>query len=151
MSPRSPPSVAEYLRHLPEGATLWVRGLGGSMWPLLRGGDSIQVLRCDARAVAVGDLAVLLRADGGLTAHLVTRTSPVCTASFFGREDPAAELLGRVIRVRTRGVELPLPRLARPFLHRAQRLGTAAFRSPLLRGVWRRVRPWARVLRRTPG
>ena len=55
-------AVGQVLRQLPEGGTLWVRGLGRSMWPLLRSGDSLQVLRCAAEAVAPGDLAVLLRA-----------------------------------------------------------------------------------------
>ncbi|WP_375767535.1 N-acetyltransferase [Archangium gephyra] len=135
-------AVGQLLRHLPEGGTLWVRGLGRSMWPLLRSGDSLQVLRCAAEAVAPGDLAVLLRADGGLTAHLVTGTSPVRTASLLGREDPSAELLGRVIRVRTRGVEVPVPVLARPLLRAAQRLGTTAFRSPVLRGARHLARAW---------
>ena len=135
-------AVGQVLRQLPEGRTLWVRGLGRSMWPLLRSGDSLQVLRCAAEAVAPGDVAVLLRADGGLTAHLVTGTSPVRTASLLGKEDPSAELLGRVIRVRTRGVEVPVPVLARPLLRAAQRLGTTAFRSPVLRGVRQRAREW---------
>ncbi|WP_052517900.1 hypothetical protein [Archangium violaceum] len=135
-------AVGQVLRQLPEGRTLWVRGLGRSMWPLLRSGDSIQVLRCAVEAVALGDLAVLLRADGGLTAHLVTGTSPVRTASLLGREDPSAELLGRVIRVRTRGVEVPVPVLARPWLRAAQRLGTTAFRNPVSRGAVRLARAW---------
>jgi hypothetical protein len=136
-------AVGAVLRRLPEGATLWVRGLGRSLWPLLRSGDSVQVLRCGAEAVAPGDLAVLLRADGGLTAHLVTATSPVRTASLLGREDPSAELLGRVIRVRTRGREWPVPERARPLLRAAQRLGTLAFRSPALRGARRLALAWA--------
>lgn len=136
-------AVGEVLRRLPGGATLWVRGLGRSMWPLLRSGDSVQVLRCGEEAVAPGDLAVLLRADGGLTAHFVTATSPVRTASLLGREDPSAELLGRVIRVRTRGREWPLPERARPLLRVAQRLGTRAFRSPALRGARRLALAWA--------
>jgi hypothetical protein len=136
-------AVGEVLRRLPEGARLWVRGLGRSMWPLLRSGDAVQVLRCGAEAVAPGDLAVLRRADGGLTAHLVTATSPVRTASLLGREDPSAELLGRVIRVRTRGREWPVPERARPWLRAVQRLGTLAFRSPALRGARRLALAWA--------
>jgi mycothiol synthase len=136
-------AVGEVLRRLPEGATLWVRGLGRSMWPLLRSGDSVQVLRCGEEAVAPGDLAVLRRADGGLVAHLVTAASPVRTASLLGREDPSAELLGRVIRVRTRGREWPLPERARPLLRAAQRVGTLAFRSRALRGARRLALAWA--------
>ncbi|MFY0570878.1 N-acetyltransferase [Archangium lansingense] len=143
--------VGQVLRALPLGRTLWVRGLGRSMWPLLRSGDSVQVLRCAAEAVAPGDLAVLLRADGGLTAHPVTGTSPVRTASFLGLEDPAAELLGRVVRVRTRGLEVRLPVLARPLLRAAQRLGTTAFRSPVLRGARRLVREWGTSSWTRPG
>lgn len=120
--------MAELLRQLPEGHRLWVRGLGRSMWPLLRSGDSIQVRRCGAERVAPGDLVVLARADGGLTAHLVTGMDPLRTASFLGWEDASAELLGRVVRIRTRGLVLPVPVLARPLLRAAQRLGTAARR-----------------------
>ncbi|AKJ06934.1 hypothetical protein ATI61_105102 [Archangium gephyra] len=144
-------AVGQVLRQLPEGGRLWVRGLGRSMWPLLRSGDSLQVLRCAAEAVAPGDLAVLLRADGGLTAHLVTGTSPVRTASLLGREDPSAELLGRVIRVRTRGVELPVPVFARPLLRAAQRLGTTAFHSPVSRGALRLAREWGTSAWTRPG
>ncbi len=125
------------LRQLPAGGTLWVRGLGQSMWPVLRGGDAVQVLRCGEEAVAPGDIAVLAREDGGLTAHFVVGTAPVRTASFLGREDPAAELLGRVIRLRTRGVELPLSPRVRPLLRGGQSLVAAAWRNPLLRGAWR--------------
>lgn len=144
-------TVGQLLRQLPEGGTLWVRGLGRSMWPLLRSGDSLQVRRCAAEAVAPGDLAVLLRADGGLTAHLVTGTSPVRTASLLGKEDPSAELLGRVIRVRTRGVEWPVPVLARPLLRAAQRLGTTAFRNPMLRGARQLAREWGTSAWTRPG
>ncbi|PTL83806.1 N-acetyltransferase [Vitiosangium sp. GDMCC 1.1324] len=144
-------SVAELLRHLPEGGTLWVRGLGRSMWPLLRSGDAVQVLRCGAEAVAPGDLAVLLRADGGLTAHLVTGAAPVRTASLLGREDPSAELLGRVVRIRTRGLVLPVPELARPLLRAVQRLGSTAFRSPALRGARRLARAWGTSSWTRPG
>ncbi len=134
--------MAELLRQLPEGHRLWVRGLGRSMWPLLRSGDAIQVLRCGAEAVAPGDLAVLVRADGGLTAHLVTGKAPLRTASFLGVEDAPAELLGRVVRVRTRGLVLPVPVLARPLLRTAQRVGTAVSRGPLWRGARRLSRWW---------
>lgn len=135
--------LGAFLAASPPGTRLWVRGLGRSMWPLLRSGDAVQVLRCGAEAVAPGDIAVLRRADGGLVAHLVTEASPVRTASLLGREDPSAELLGRVVRVRTRGREWPLPERTRPWLRAAQRLGTRAFRSPALRGARRLALAWA--------
>jgi mycothiol synthase len=112
------------------------------MWPVLRSGDAVQVLRCGEDAVAPGDIAVLVREDGGLTAHIVVRTAPVRTASLLGREDAAAELLGRVIRLRTRGVELPVSPRVRPLLRGGQSLVSAAWRNPLLRGAWR----WGRGL-----
>ncbi len=144
MASRPPTAeLAAFLAASPPGTRLWVRGLGRSMWPLLRSGDAVQVLRCGAEAVAPGDIAMLARAGGGLTAHLVTSTSPLRTASFLGREDPSAELLGRVVRVRTRGLVLPVPVLARPLLHAAQRLGSATFQSPALRGARQQVREWA--------
>lgn len=152
MASRTPLSeLVAVLVASPPGTRLWVRGLGRSMWPLLRSGDSLQVLRCGADAVAPGDVAVLLRADGGLTAHLVTGTSPVRTASLLGREDPSAELLGRAVRVRTRGVEVPLPVLARPLLRAAQRLGTTAFRSPVVREARRLAREWGTSSWTRPG
>jgi mycothiol synthase len=121
------------------------------MWPLLRSGDAVQVLRCGAEAVSPGDIAVLARAGGGLTAHLVTGTSPLRTASFLGREDPSAELLGRVVRVRTRGLVLPVPVLARPLLRAVQRVGSAAFQSPALRSARHLTREWAMSSWTRPG
>lgn len=128
------------LRELPQGSRLWLQGLGQSMWPLLRSGDYVQVARCAPESVALGDMAVLARAGGGLMAHVVISRSPLRTASLLGVEDPPAELLGRVERVRTRSQVLVLGPSVSTLLYTTCRLASAARRRPALRALWRRLR-----------
>lgn len=128
------------LRELPQGSRLWLKGLGNSMWPLLRSGDPVQVARCGLESVALGDIAVLTRAGRGLVAHVVLSRSPLRTASLLGVEDPPAELLGRVERVRTREHVLVLARPVRLLLYSTCRLAAIARQRPLLRRLWRQLR-----------
>ena len=146
--------VAALLEASPPGSALWLRGLGRSMAPLLRSGDSLRVLRCSASEVRPGDIALLRRPDGGLTAHLVDAISPLATSSFLGRRDaPGGEVLGRVVAVRTRGLVVPLPRGGRHLLSALHRAASAASRAPGARGVARALRGlatsrWTAPLRR---
>lgn len=125
----SPQQLADLLAALPPGRTLWVTGLGRSLYPLLRSGDSVRVLRCSPEDVAVGDLCVLRTARGGLVGHLVDSVAPVRTTSFLGKEDQPGTVLGRAVALRRSGLVVPLPRLARPVLRTLHRLAARAYRS----------------------
>jgi hypothetical protein len=100
-------SPADFLRSRPAGAQHWIDTLGASMSPFLTTGDSLLVER--GAELHAGDIAVLARADGALIAHLVTSTAPVRTTTLLGTEDaPGLVPLGRAVRVKTRGVEVPV-------------------------------------------
>ena len=55
--------------HAPD-APAWLRGAGRSLYPLLRSGDSVRVLRCAPEELARGDVA-LVRMGRQLVAHVV--------------------------------------------------------------------------------
>ncbi|MFP2925308.1 hypothetical protein ACLESO_08835 [Pyxidicoccus sp. 3LG] len=78
MPPRKPPStevLLDVLESLPPGQRLWVRGAGRSLYPLLRSGDAVRVLRCGPGLLARGDVA-LMRHGRQLVAHVVVSTQP---------------------------------------------------------------------------
>src|SRR4051794_32928973 len=92
---------AEFVASLPVGRRVWLRGLGRSMSPVLRSGDSLRVERCLPSTLRRGEIAVLRSTGDRLIAHLVIGTSPLRSSTFLGLEDPdGAEVLGRVIAVR---------------------------------------------------
>ncbi len=93
--------VAQVLKASPEGATVWLAVRGRSMAPLLRSGDKLKIYRCGQRSLEKGDIAILLRSDGMLVAHLVTCPEPLQTSTYWGEADVLpAEPLGRAIAVR---------------------------------------------------
>jgi mycothiol synthase len=156
MPPRKTPStevLLDVLEALPPGQRLWVRAAGRSLYPLLRGGDSVRVLRCGPGAMARGDVA-LMRQGRQLVAHVVVSTRPWMTASLVGGADPPGGVtLGRVVAVRRGPWVLPLPRPFRPAMWMTQQALAAAWARPGSRVVFRRVRDfffsgWSRPLRR---
>jgi mycothiol synthase len=156
MSPRKSPStevLLDVLEALPPGHRLWVRGVGRSLYPLLRGGDSVRVLRCGPGAMARGDVA-LVRQGRRLVAHVVVSKEPWGTAPLVGGLDvPGGVTLGRVVAVRRGAWVVPLPRPFRPALWMTQQALSAAWARPGSRVVFSHVRDfffsgWSRPLRR---
>jgi mycothiol synthase len=155
MPPRTPAPadvLLEALEALPPGKRLWVKGAGRSLYPLLRGGDSVRVLRCGPEALALGDVA-LVRHGRQLVAQVVVATTPWRAASLLGGVEPVGGVpLGRVVAVRRGRWVLPLPRPFSPALWAAQRTLSAAWARPRTRLVYRRVRDfffsgWSRAVR----
>jgi ribosomal protein S18 acetylase RimI-like enzyme len=153
----SPPmtELVAFLEASPPGARVWVRGAGRSMYPLLRGGDAVQVERCAGSAgVRPGDIALVRLGGGGLAAHVVRAVEPLRTSAFLGRMDEGpAHLLGRVVAIRRAGLLLPVGGRLAPLvlaLHRAS--AYAAGSSRMRRGVrWLRgavATPATREVRR---
>jgi hypothetical protein len=138
-----PADVLRLLEALPEGRSLWLTGLGRSMVPLLWPGDGVRVLRCGEEALEAGDIALVQRRDGRLSAHLVVRTSPLETRALLGARDDLHRVLGRVTSVRRGRLQVPVP-----FASRKVFLSVHG----VLRRLWRheRVRRAWRVLRRSP-
>jgi hypothetical protein len=123
--------VLHLLEALPEGRTLWLTGLGRSMVPLLWPGDGVCVRRCGEEALAAGDIALVLRQDGRLSAHMVVRTGPLETRAFLGACDEVQRVLGRVTDVRRGRLRVPIPRASRRVLFSVHRV---------FRGLWSRER-----------
>ncbi len=138
--------TAAILRARPLGAGLWVRGLGASMAPLLRSGDALYVLRCEASDVRRGELVLMVTPDDQLVAHLVQQTNPLQTAGFLGRVDTGElTVLGRVTKLRRGGVVLPLPKLfARGALWWMHRLTVTLASQQAARAQVRKGLAWAR-------
>jgi hypothetical protein len=139
-----PADILRLLEALPEGRALWLTGLGRSMVPLLWPGDGVRVLRCGEGALEAGDIALVQRQDGRLSAHLVVRTGPLETRAFLGARDEVHRVLGRVTDVRRGRLQVPLPRASRGVLLSVHRV---------LRGLWcqKRVRRvWRGLRRRSP-
>lgn len=131
------------LRALQNGRRLWARTSGRSMWPVLRDGDGIRILRCERGDLRRGDIAVFTRHDGRLVAHFVVTEAPLRTCSSMGALDPpGAELLGRVVEVRRGRVRLPLPSTARHLLRWAPVAARAARRLPFAIALVRALRGW---------
>lgn len=106
------------------------------MRPVLRGGESLKVIRCSQAALKKGDIAVMLRSDGALIGHLVVATNPVVTESFAGTPDlPGLEVLARAVAVRRGSTVIPLPRPARFALFGFQRVWSRAAHSPRIRTI----------------
>lgn len=136
----------------PLGRQLWLRGAGRSLYPLLRSGDSVRVLRCAPVALARGDVA-LVKVGSQLVAHVVTSTRPLVTAPLLGGKDPSGVVLGRITALRRGPWLLPLPRLTRSPLFLGQRLLAGLWSQPRTRNLLRRLRDftvsaWSRPLRR---
>lgn len=88
------------------------------MYPFLRSGDSLRVLRCEATSLRRGDIGIALRPEGVLVAHLVDSVDPIVLTSSFGTADPpGTRVLGKAVAVRTRaGLDLPLGSVSRAAL-----------------------------------
>jgi mycothiol synthase len=124
--------VADVLEAAERGARLWVRGLGRSMLPLIRGGDPVRVQRCSHGDLRVGDVAVLRRSSGGLTAQVVIALEPLKTASLLGVPDLGGyRVLGRVVALRRGPLVVPLPRVARRGLVALQRAVAWSYRHDI--------------------
>ncbi len=152
MASRRPLDLAEFVESAARGRQLWLRGAGRSLYPLLRSGDSVRVLRCAPEELARGDVA-LVRVGRQLVAHVVISTNPLVTASLLGGKDPAGVPLGRITALRRGAWVLPLPRLSRPTLFLGQRLLSGLWSRPKARTLFRRLRDftvsgWSRPLRR---
>lgn len=130
------------LRGLPEGGVMWLRAAGRSLWPLLREGDSLRVVRvARAEALRPGDVAVVKLPSGILAAHLVVSSAPLQTVSTAGVLDPQPlEPLGRVTGFRRAGLVLPWPRGLRVALRWWPGLASVLKRVPGVRRVVRALR-----------
>jgi hypothetical protein len=117
-----PEALASFLRASPGGTRLWMRGLGHSMRPVLQPGDALEVERCDEDVLRVGDIALVAGGEASLTAHLVVRIAPLCTAAFGGSPDPPREVLGRAVRIDRAGLRLRMGRRMRFVLRTTHRL-----------------------------
>ena len=144
--------LADLLAALPFGHRLWVRGMGRSLYPLLRSGDAVRLLRCGPERLARGDVA-LVRHGPRLAAQVVLSTRPWVTESLLGGTDvPGGELVGRVIALKRGSLVLRLPRPTRPALFLTQRALSGVWTKPAARAVYRHLRDlfsgWTKPLRR---
>lgn len=131
------------LEALHSGQLLWARTSGRSMWPVLKDGDGIRILRCNQHGLRSGDIGVFATKSGRLVAHFVARVDPLRTCTSMGALDPAgAELLGRVVEVRRGRVRIPLPSAARHLLRWAPVAARAARRLPFAIPLVRALRGW---------
>jgi RimJ/RimL family protein N-acetyltransferase len=151
MAGKHPTDLAALIEATPHGRQLWLRGAGRSLYPLLRSGDSVRVLRCEPEGLVRGDMA-LVKVGRQLIAHVVVSTQPVVTASLLGRPDPVGVPLGRITALRRGGLLLPLPRMASPSLFLGQTLLSSLWARPQARAIVRRLRDftvagWSRPLR----
>lgn len=146
-----PIEVLPLLEALPEGRSLWLTGLGRSMVPLLWPGDGVRVRRCGEEALTAGDIALVLRRDGRLSAHLVVRTGPLETRSFLGTPDELQRVFGRITAVRRGRLQVPVPRSTRSLLLSTHRLARWLWRHERLRRAWRRLKRGPSPLHRPPG
>jgi mycothiol synthase len=130
------------LRGLPEGGVMWLAAAGRSLWPLLRDGDSLRVVRVTGEAaLAPGDVAVVKLPSGVLAAHLVVSTAPLQTASTAGVPDPLPlEPLARVTGFRRGELVRPWPRATRLVLRWWPASARQLKRVPGLRALVRRLR-----------
>jgi hypothetical protein len=129
--------LGQLLKAQPVGKVMWVAVRGRSMRPLLTGGESLKVERCEPQSLRPGEIAVMLRDDGALISHLVVATGPFRTESFDGKPDaPGLEPLGRAVAIRRGERVVPLPAPARPALLAAQRAWAFATRFPLTRAAY---------------
>ncbi len=129
------------LRGLAPGGVMWLQASGRSLWPLLRDGDSLRVVRVEASALRTGEVAVVKLPTGILAAHVVVSTSPLQTASTAGLLDPLPlEGLARVTGYRRDGVVHPWPADVRHALRWWPGAARALKRVPGLRFVVRLLR-----------
>jgi hypothetical protein len=127
-----------------------MRALGTSMLPTIRSGDVLDVHRCSSHQLQDGDI-VLVNGSAGLRAHRMVarrccgeRSVVVTRGDAHWRRDgvdPAAEVLGRVVRV-TRATASPAVSLDCPMRNRLRGLAenewsriAASFRRALYRIV----------------
>ena len=129
------------LRGLAPGAVMWMRASGGSLWPLLRDGDSLRVERTDETSLRLGEVAVVKLPTGVLAAHLVNALQPLQTSSSVGVLDPQPlEALGRVTGFRRDGVVREWPASGRLLLRWLPATALVLKKLPLARRVVRRLR-----------
>ncbi|WP_434299269.1 GNAT family N-acetyltransferase [Corallococcus exiguus] len=144
--------LADLLAALPFGHRLWVRGMGRCLYPLLRSGDAVRLLRCGPERLARGDVA-LVRHGPRLAAQVVLSTEPWVTESLLGGTDVAGgELVGRIVALKRGRWVMRLPRPTRPALFLLQRTLSGVWTQPASRAVFRHLRDlfsgWTKPLRR---
>ncbi|HEX5750468.1 MAG TPA: hypothetical protein VFZ09_29845 [Archangium sp.] len=146
-----PGEALRLLEAHPRGRSLWLTGLGRSMVPLLWPGDAVRVLRCGEESLEAGDIALVLRVDGRLSAHLVVRTGPLETRSFLGTPDALQRVLGRVTALRRGRLQLPVPLASRGLLLATHGLFRWLWGHSRVRSAWRRLKRWRTPLHRPGG
>lgn len=134
--------LAEFLERRPVGSTMWIRGLGRSMLPVLFEGDLLRVQRCEPEALVLGDIAVTRQAGQPLVAHLVSSLTPFETRGFLAAnaDTPGARVLGRVVAVKRKRMVVPFGSTARAALWRLYLVASAAKHLPMARTVFRVAR-----------
>lgn len=115
---------------LPLGRSLWLRGLGISMKPLLWSGDQLLVQRCAESELKPGDIAIGTSSQG-LTAHVVREVNPLVTASLRGFDDRLTlRVLGRATQLDRGGVKLPINALSRAALKVVTQAAVSVRKAP---------------------
>jgi GNAT superfamily N-acetyltransferase len=143
------------LRRSQLGTRFELRGLGRSLWPVVRSGSVVVVESCGESSVQRGDLVLAwLQPRASLVCHVVVSTHPIRTAPMVGAEDGEAEVLARVVDVKGHGfVRLRImggrrtvralravgnnPHARRFFGRRARAVGDKLLQSSLLTSVRR--------------
>lgn len=98
------------LRSLPRGEAIWLTADGMSLWPLIRPGDLLRVVRVATGELKCGHIAVARLTTAQWVAHVVIHEDPLITASLGGHVDSAVlEAVGRVDGFRRHGKEYRLP------------------------------------------
>lgn len=134
------PRIVELLRALPAGKTLWLSAQGKSLWPLVRSNDQLEITRCVAADLALGDLAITFTGRT-LIAHLVTQLDPLVTSSIVGIADPPGlEVLGLVTAVRRNEHLVKVPRALNLLARHLPRAALLAKRLPVLKALVRLLR-----------
>ena len=95
------PRIEELLRALQPGQRMWLRAGGRSLWPLVLDRDQLLIERGGEAELKRGQIALFVDRHDQLVAHLVEALGPLRTVSSVGVVDePAKEVLGRVVAVR---------------------------------------------------
>lgn len=128
------PRVEALLRALRPGQRMWVRAGGKSLWPVVLDDDQLLIERGPEHELRRGDLALVVNQRGRLVAHLVDSLRPLVTVSSVGvADEPAKEVLGKVVAVRRKGVTLRLPVGSRLLMRQVPRAARLLKRVVLVR------------------
>lgn len=123
----------------PSGTVAVLRVAGRCMWPILRSGDQVHVVRCATEDVLPGDIVVVRHESGTFRSHLLTGLSPVRTVTLAGDRDTGTlEVVGRIVQVQRGTKVIPVPRILR-FMLLTVAVVTVSAESVGARRVLRRV------------